>query len=346
MKLAIFVPSLNTGGLASLALELGAAARLHGNEVKIYVHYSSEFDLNSELDVRSLEIPPPRFSFLKPIIALLRFIPAKRELFRFKPDFVICLDPSSAFLCFAVRALTDKFHLSVACYTPITLLRKSDRAIIRWLYQLADQVVVPSQTTGKNLLQKNTRMKLRVIPNPYSSSSATCSLNLNQPLEKSSCLYLGRLSKEKGVEQLLNIAKDAKDLRFQIAGGGAEEPHLRHEIFQRGIENIEMIGWQSPSNCLPKTQVLILPSLVETFGIVIIESWIHGIPVVASVDADGPRELISEFGGGALVENYDDNLEWVTNVRLQMTKPLSDEFLTEIITRFSGYELIQEWIKR
>ena len=344
MKLAIFVPSLGTGGLASLALELGAAAKLRGNEVKIYVHYSSEYLHSSELDVRSLEVPPPRFSCLKPIIALLRFIPAQRELFRFKPDYVICLDPSSAFLCFVMRALKGKFHLSVACYTPLTLLRKSDTAIIRWLYQLADQVVVPSQTTGKNLLQKNTRMKLRVIPNPYPSSSATCSLNLKQTREKLSCLYLGRLSKEKGVEQVLNIAEDAKDLRFQIAGGGAEETHLRHEIFQRGIENVEMIGWQSPSNCFPKTQVLILPSLVETFGIVIIESWIHGIPVVASVNADGPRELISEFGGGALVENYDDNLEWVENIRIQMTKPLSDEFLTEIITRFSGYELIQEWI--
>jgi glycosyltransferase involved in cell wall biosynthesis len=344
VKLAIFVPSLNTGGLASLALELGTAAKLRGNEVEIYVHYSSEYLHNSELDVRSLEVPPPRFSFLKPIIALLRLIPAHRKLTRFKPDFVICLDPSSAFLCFAMRALKSNFHLSVACYTPINLLRKSDTAIIRWLYQLADQVVAPSQTTGKNLLQMNSRIKLRIIPNPYSSSSATCSLNPKQPREESNCLYLGRLSKEKGVEQILNIAEDAKDLRFQIAGGGAEEPFLRKEIFQRGIENIELIGWQSPSNCLPKTQVLVLPSLVETFGIVIIESWIHGIPVVASVDADGPRELISEFGGGSLVENYDDCDEWVANIRLQMTKSLSDKFSTEIVTRFSGYELIQEWI--
>jgi glycosyltransferase involved in cell wall biosynthesis len=344
VRLAIFVPSLDTGGLASLALELGAAAKLRGHEVEIYVHYSSDFDFNSELVVRSLKVPPPRFGFLKPIVALMRLIPAHRKLGQFNPDFVICLDPSSAFICFVIRTLKRKFHLSVGCYTPINLLRTSDKLVIRKMYQHADRVVAPSQTTGKDLLKINSKMNLKVIPNPYSSLSAACSLNPERHSQKMDCLYLGRLSKEKGVEHILNIAKCAKDLNFQIAGGGAEEYFLKNEISIRKIKNIEMIGWQSPSNCLPKTQVLILPSIVETFGIVIIESWIHGIPVVASINADGPRELITAFGGGSLVGNYSDTNEWVANIRLQMTKPLDDKFMMEILTNFSAYELIQEWI--
>jgi glycosyltransferase involved in cell wall biosynthesis len=344
MRLAIFVPSLNTGGLASLALELGTAAKLRGNEVEIYIHYSSEFDLNSELNIRSLKVPPPRFSFLKPIIALMRLIPAHRKLSQFNPDFVICLDPSSAFICFAIRSLKSKFHLSVGCYTPINLLQTSDKLIIRRLYQLADQVVAPSQATGKDLLRMNSRMKLRIIPNPYSSSSANCSWKPNHPIEKLNCLYLGRLSKEKGVEQILNIAEIAKDLRFQIAGKGPEEVRLREAIAKRKIDNVIMIGWQRPSDCLPNAQVLILPSTVETFGIVIVESWIHGIPVVACMDADGPMELISTFGGGALIRNYSDSEEWLINIRQQITKPLDNEFLTEALAKFSAYELIEEWM--
>lgn len=344
MKLAIFVPSLETGGLASLALELGTAARLRGNEVEIYSLYSSEFDNNSELHLESLDVPPPRFRFLKPIIAMRRLIPARHKIAAFNPDFVICLDPSSALICLLLRMLKNKFYLSVACYTPINLLRKSDDLIIRRMYQLADQVVAPSQASGKSLLGLNPRINLRIIPNPYSSSSASCTINPYQSSEYFSCLYLGRLSKEKGVEQIINIAASAKDLKFQIAGGGDEEFSLKNEISLRKIKNIEMIGWQSPSNCLPSTQVLILPSTVETFGIVIIESWIHGVPVVASMDADGPRELISVFGGGSLVGNYGDTEEWAASIRLQMTKPLNDKFLTEILTKFSAYELVQNWL--
>jgi len=345
VKLAIFLPSLETGGLASLALELGTAAKLRGNEVEIYGLYSSEFDDNSELHVKSLNVPPSRFGFLKPIITMRRVIPARRMLRAFNPDFVICLDPSSALICLSLRMLKNKFHLSVACYTPINLLRKSDKLIIRRMYQLADQVVTPSHASGKNLLGMNTRIKLRIIPNPYSTSSTSCAINPRQVIEHFSCLYLGRLSKEKGVEKILDIAESAKDLKFQIAGGGDEEISLRKKISLRKIENVEMVGWQSPSNCLPRAQVLILPSTVETFGIVIIESWIHGIPVVASLDAEGPRELISAFGGGSLVGNYGDTNEWAANIRLQMTKPLNDKFMTEILTKFSAYELLQDWLK-
>lgn len=344
VKLAVFVPSLDIGGLSSLAIELGTAAKLRGNIVEIYTLYPSEFILDLSLDVKSLDVPPPRFGFLKPIIAFRRTFQAYRNFKRFRPDFVICLDPSSAFICFVLRALNSDFRLSVACYTPSTLLSKSDMFIIRTMYHYADQVVAPARSSGKNLLQMNSRIKLRIVPNPYSSSSSSCLLDPTLSTNRNNCLYLGRLSKEKGVEQVLNIAEEASELSFKIAGGGAEEAFLKKAIIERKITNVTMIGWQNPSDCLPNAQVLILPSIVETFGIVIIESWIHGIPVVASIEADGPRELISNFGGGALIRNYANTSEWVANIRDQIKNPLSDEFLVEIITRFSAYELVQDWI--
>lgn len=344
VKLAVFVPSLDTGGLSSLAMELGTAAKLRGNIVEIYTLYSSEFILNSSLDVQNLDVPPPRFGFLKPIIALRRIFQAYRNFKRFRPDFVICLDPSSAFICFVLRALTIHFRLSVACYTPSTLLSKSDTTIIRIMYHYAEQVVAPGHSFGKNLLQMNSKIKLKVIPNPYSSSSTSCSLDRTLSNERNNCLYLGRLSKEKGVDQILKMAEKASELSFKIAGGGTEEAFLNKAIFERNLKNIEIIGWQNPSDCLPNAQVLILPSIVETFGIVIIESWIHGIPVVAFNGADGPRDLISSYGGGALINDYTNTDEWVANIRDQIENPLGDEFILEILTTFSAYELVQAWI--
>jgi glycosyltransferase involved in cell wall biosynthesis len=157
-------------------------------------------------------------------------------------------------------------------------------------------------------------------------------------------LYLGRLSEEKGVRQILSIAESAPDLRFCIAGDGVEREYLEVTILKRNIRNVELVGWQLPSVCLPHSRVLLLPSKYETFGIVIIESWLHGVPVVAFEGADGPRELLKSMYGGGLVKDYGNDSEWIARIREQLLNPLSDDFTNQTLQRYSAFEIVEAWL--
>jgi glycosyltransferase involved in cell wall biosynthesis len=344
VKLLILLPNLETGGLASLAVELGAASKAMGMDVKIITLYESSEDPKLNLEHSSLKIASPHIGFLKPVTAIRRIIRMHKVLKKSNPDFVICLDPSSAFLCIMLKKRITKFRLFVGCYTPLPLLTRSDQIVVKYFYQMADLVVAPSTFTGNDLKKINSRINLKIIPNPFSIGSTTCAVENSQIGKMWDCLYLGRLSREKGVSQILLMAEIAPDLKFCIAGDGVEKQRLSEAIKKKNIKNIDMIGWKSPSQCLPLTHVLLLPSPNETFGIVIVESWLHGIPVVAFAGADGPRELITSMMAGGLVKKFEDGEEWVTQIRRQILNPLDDVFLRKVLERYSAHQIIREWL--
>ena len=344
MRVVIFVPSLDTGGLASLALELASAATLRGHKVQVLTLYSSTLKRDSPVQVVNLDVPSPRYKFLKPLTALRRTFLAVLALNRFSPDSILCLDPSSAFICLVVRSLGQDFRLVVFCGTPYSLLQASDKKIIHYLYQKADLVVAPSSFLGQEIEKLNARINLRIVHNPYSTNSTYCTWPKQTDPLKPVVQFLGRLSAEKGVEITPRIAELNSDLSFRVAGDGPLMNFLLAQKDKKSLVNLELSGWGNPSDCLPTANVTILPSHIESFGIVIVESWLHGVPVVAYIRAGGPKELIDSFGGGALVEDFNNDNEWGMKIREQLEVHLTDDFLIKVLNTFSAFELIQDWL--
>lgn len=115
-------------------------------------------------------------------------------------------------------------------------------------------------------------------------------------------LYVGRISEEKGVNELPFIYGKAKKaipgLKLVIAGKGPEEEKLKKEI-----PDAKFLGWVE-HNSLPDiysaADLLILPSRFDTFGNVIVEAFSCGCPVV-SYNTKGPRDIIENEKSGYLV---------------------------------------------
>ncbi len=119
-------------------------------------------------------------------------------------------------------------------------------------------------------------------------------------------LYIGRLSKEKGVNYLLEAIKELpKDIRLKIAGTGAEENNLKKYIIDNKLNNVEFLGFKNREeikelyqNCI----ATILPcNWFEIFGMTNIESFINGKPVIAS-NIGGIPEIIEHNVNGLLFE--------------------------------------------
>lgn len=91
--------------------------------------------------------------------------------------------------------------------------------------------------------------------------------------ELESCLFAGRLAREKNIESLLDAVENFPTLRFSIAGDGP----LRETVQKAAshFPNLEYLGWLSREDLrktLDQHDALLLPSHFETFGTIALEA--------------------------------------------------------------------------
>jgi glycosyltransferase involved in cell wall biosynthesis len=100
-------------------------------------------------------------------------------------------------------------------------------------------------------------------------------------------LYVGRFSPDKGLPTLIDAwSKVPKNFRLQIVGEGEERAALEAEARRRNLDNITFRGFLSREDTLASlkgARFLVMPSLwYETFGLVIVEAFACGVPVICS----------------------------------------------------------------
>jgi glycosyltransferase involved in cell wall biosynthesis len=86
-------------------------------------------------------------------------------------------------------------------------------------------------------------------------------------------LFLGRLAAEKGIDRVLEAAARLPDFRFCIGGDGP----LRREVQSAAdrLSNLDYLGWlprEQVLETLDASDILVLPSSLETFGTVALEA--------------------------------------------------------------------------
>ncbi len=123
--------------------------------------------------------------------------------------------------------------------------------------------------------------------------------------EANSIISIGRLSKEKGYSDLIdivNILKDKKkNIKLYLIGDGSEKENLQNKINDLDIgKNVELLGFLDFKKCSEyflKSKVYVMTSFTESFGLVLIEAMSHKLPCIAFDSASGARELLSNDNG-------------------------------------------------
>ncbi len=95
-------------------------------------------------------------------------------------------------------------------------------------------------------------------------------------------LFVGRLAKQKGLEILLDAAKELPDIKFKIVGKGELE-----RLKKTAANNVEFLGFRTGKELYElyaHASIFCLPSLAETFGLVILEAMASGCAIVSTVD--------------------------------------------------------------
>ncbi|MGC1372785.1 MAG: glycosyltransferase family 4 protein [Candidatus Sulfotelmatobacter sp.] len=136
----------------------------------------------------------------------------------------------------------------------------------------------------------------------------------NLPDDNAPLLYFGRLSPEKGVDDLLHAMRRLPQLRLTIAGDGSERDRLWQLAAQMELRNVEFTGNLSGAEldqAISGSRFTVLPShAYETLGKTILESYARGRAVIAT-DWGSRRELVHEGTTGLLyrMANIDELVE-------------------------------------
>lgn len=152
-------------------------------------------------------------------------------------------------------------------------------------------------------------------------------------------LYYGRLSKEKGVDDLLRALQYTPDLHLVIAGDGPQKPELQKIKTDLHLSNVEFVGHVSAEErdrLIRRSRFTLFPShAYETLGKTILESYAEGRPVVAS-DLGSRREFVRHGETGLLYRCGDVN-QLVQSIRMLAANP-------EISDRMgrAGWEFVRD----
>lgn len=175
-------------------------------------------------------------------------------------------------------------------------------------------------------------------------------------LNEKRLISVGRLSREKGYEDLLDVFKlihqEEPSWRLDIIGDGAQKNLLGDRIFNEGLkECVTLHGFQDKTfinNLLSQSSIYLMTSVTESFGIVLIEAMSYGLPCVAFDSAEGATELIQDGVNGYLIsyrnkEEYAKKVvELIRNKKLR-TKLGSAGRKTSL--NYTGDKVKRDWIK-
>lgn len=139
--------------------------------------------------------------------------------------------------------------------------------------------------------------------------------NDSKATEQFNVISVGRLHYMKGYDRLLNVVSKLQDdkllnkVNFKIYGDGPEkEALLKQTADLKLTEKVEFLGQvMNPFPYILNSDLFILPSRYEPFGLVMVESMILGTPVFA-LDNAATDEVIESGFNGFITENSDDKL--------------------------------------
>ncbi len=159
-------------------------------------------------------------------------------------------------------------------------------------------------------------------------------------------IFVGRLIDYKNLFHFLDAfhltrQKSKENWGVIILGDGELKTDLQQFVSNKNIQNISFqigVSWQQVPEYLALSDVLVLPSYSEPWGLVVNEAMACGLPVIVSEKCGCTIDLVKNGENGFIVEP--DNIEQLTNLMLKfMNQEVDSEQMglvsEQIITEYS-----------
>jgi glycosyltransferase involved in cell wall biosynthesis len=201
-------------------------------------------------------------------------------------------------------------------------VREQERAGTYW----ADRVIAVSHTTKAELawIYQIPESKINVVyngvsPNRFEGEIDQGAVKLRYgigPLEPT-VLFCGRLVQQKGPDLMLEAIPSVlhyyPNAKFVFAGDGNLRASLEERAKKLSIQHaVRFLGFRDGEELVDLFKMcdaLCVPSRNEPFGIVVLEAWSAGKPVVATMNG-GPNEYVRHTVDGLKIYATVDSCAW------------------------------------
>ncbi len=246
------------------------------------------------------------FIFLLAFFPLLNFL--KKEKNSYFIAHLITSLPLFLILCFNFKS---KMILRISGYPKLNFLRKFLWKIVnKKLFMVTCPTVeLKEKLHNLNFLDDS---KLKFLPDAIINIKdfyINREKIVNLPTKKKFILSVGRLTKQKNYEYLIYEIKDFliknKNYDYIIIGDGEDKKYLEKLVTNLNLkERIFLLGHQSnPFFYMKKASFLIMSSLWEEVGFVLVEAALSNLVVISSDCPNGPKEFLSNGDAGFLYKS-------------------------------------------
>jgi len=316
-RVVLYVPDLSVGGAERAALNLLEA--LPGPDLRVTLLLNQRrgpllHTLRDGAEVRSLDVH-------RTIAALPRLTAFLRQE---RPDVLISYLEFNNIVAIWANHLAGRptrviasHHVTMSNFRSASWKYSLVPALYRLTLPWADHVVAVSKGVASGLAQvMRGRESLSIIDNPIITpgyrelASAPLDHPWFAPAEPPLILGVGRLVPQKNFELLINAfaALAAKrNVRLALLGDGPLKADLQQQIDRLGLCDratilpVDLNPWRY----MARASVLVLSSLFEGFGNVLVEAMATGTPVVSVDCPDGPADILGHGKWGRLVPSGD-----------------------------------------
>jgi N-acetyl-alpha-D-glucosaminyl L-malate synthase BshA len=333
------------GGSGVVATELGMALANKGHEVH-FISYNQPFRLDIFSDKINFH------EVIVPDYPLFDFIPYEHNLtaklvdvaMHEKLDFLhvhYAIPHASAALSAKQILASKDINLPIITTlhgTDITLLGKdkSFKSVIEFAINNSDAVTAVSKSLKKETLSSfNIKKEIQVIPNFIDSN--LYKYEMDEVLRRNFAsndekiiIHISNFRKVKRVQDVLNVFAKIKEVipsKLLLIGDGPER--LEMEQLSRNLnlcDSVRFIGkLKAVEKVLSVSDLFLLPSDTESFGLVALEAMASKVPVISS-NSGGLPEVNIDGKTGFLLEVKDVNAMARKAIYLLKNQELLEDF--------------------
>lgn len=182
-----------------------------------------------------------------------------------------------------------------------------ERVIYKYGIKRADRIVAQTRTQQK-LLNEEFGRSSRVVPMPSRGFVEEGTMaGVREKGDRLRILWVGRLTKPKRLEWLLDLAERCPDADFDVLGAANTESEYAKAVVGRAgaISNVFLRGrvlHTEMGGFYRKADLLCSTSIYEGFPNVYLEAWSLGIPLVTTFD---PDDVVKTHGHGRVATDVD-----------------------------------------
>jgi glycosyltransferase involved in cell wall biosynthesis len=280
----------------------------------------------------------------------LAYFKIKKAINEFEPDILISwLGNVNAILAFFIPFLPRKVVYVCRESSIPSFFNRHYRFpfVFDFLYRFMNryQTIICQALAMRNDLINNFNVKaekINIIRNPVLIRNVAEGIpaEIKSFLDNSdkTLIFVGRFSKEKGIDRLLDLIKlIPTNYRMILVGYGPEEERIISEIRTYDLDNkVKIVNdCNDPSPYYKEADCIVMTSIIEGMPNVLLEAFSWGCPAVVYKTEGGVSEIITEENGLYISGNSDVNME-------ELMKSIIDVCESEKYNR----EVIIEWTRQ